>query len=204
MGRFYKSFRYGRFSVTSSSRRSREQGALFELINKHLGVSLKRSDSLFITENTDRYRTHIRKLVLKISTELYRIVYDRASKLNLYTYELRYGSKASTIFQRDPDSDFFLLEELTWKELLVYFMNTSAKESGALEYLRNIDPLEFDSAMIPDYFESFRTHTARVSAADEVEAVYDLLEKPGERLKAMSLIGNPNVLFEDHINKDEA
>ena len=118
LGRFYKSFRYGRFSIISSSRRSREQGSLFELLNKHLGVSLKRSDSLFITENTDQYRKHIRKLVLKISTEVYRIVHDRASKLNLYTYELRYGSKASTIFQRNPDNDFFLLEELTWKELL--------------------------------------------------------------------------------------
>jgi len=204
LGRFYKSFRYGRFSITSSRRRSREQAALFELLNKHLGVSLTRSDSLLITENTDRYRKHIRKLVLKVSAELYRIVYDRASKLNLYTYELRYGSKASTIFQRDPDNDFFLLEELTWKELLVYFMNSSAKGSGALEYLRNIDPLEFDPAMIPDYFESFRTHTARMSAADEVEEAYDLLEKPGERLEAMSLIGNPAVLFDDNIHEDDA
>jgi len=203
LGRFYKSFRYGRFSITSSNRRAREQAALFELLNKHLGVSLKRSDSLFITENTDRYRRHIRKLVLTISTELYRIVHERASKLNLYTYELRYGSKASTIFQRDPDNDFFFLEELTWKELLVYFMN-STEESGALEYLRKIDPLEFDPAMIADYFESFRTHTARMVAADEVEALYDLLEKPGERIKAMSLIGNPSVHFDDKINEDEA
>ena len=53
---------------------------------------------------------------------------------------MRSGSKAEAVFFGHADIP---LENILWKELLVFFMNTKAK-SGYLDFLRNISPLEFD------------------------------------------------------------
>ena len=47
---------------------------------------------------------------------------EQARSINLYTYELRHGSKAESVFLREINISE---EDILWKELLVFFMNTS-------------------------------------------------------------------------------
>lgn len=116
---------------------------------------------------------------------------------NLYTYELRHGSKAESVFLREVDiSD----EDVLWKELLIFFMNTKLS-SGYLDFLRKIEPLDFDPALIGDYLECFQSDTGKALVIDELEYHYSEMEgDKGERLGLMRLIGAQNLYFESDDN----
>lgn len=195
---FYKSLRYDRFTLSSVYDSDRERNALWGFLSKHL--DLEQSSGIFPTQNDARYRKYIRRIVTKISSALFEVVRNKASELNLYTYELRHGSRAETIFIGQAD---LLAEEVLWKELLVFFMNTKSS-SGYLEFLRSIEPLEFDPALAGDYLQCFQSDAAKAFVVGELETIYDELEKPGERLEMMSVIGNPNVYFDSDDDDEES
>jgi hypothetical protein len=201
LGTFYKSLRYDRFTLASSYNPKAENEALVVFLEKHLSVAISR-DSMFGMRNEDRYRAFLRKTVLKICRDLYELLGNRATELNLYTYELQYGSKASSVFQREVDMGD---EDVLWKELLIFFMN-SEKTSGYIEFLRGIEPLDFDPEMTGDYLDSFRSDAAKGEAMDELEHHYEELgkEKRKERLEMMKIIGAPGVYFGGADEEDES
>jgi hypothetical protein len=138
---------------------------------------------------------------LRLSRRLYEIVRARAHEINLDTHEIRSGSKAERVFLRS--SDFVVSEDVLWKELLVFFMNTTA-DSALLVFLRSIDPLKFDEGRAHEYLDCFRSHEAKGDVLDELEVLYEDLDDAGERLKSMDLIGNPDVFFDDEdVGEDE-
>jgi hypothetical protein len=114
-------------------------------------------------------------------------------------YELRHGSQAETIFLGQADLP---AEEVLWKGLLVFFMNTKSS-SGYLEFLRSIEPLEVDPALAGDYLQCFQSDAAKAFVIGELEHLYGELEKPRERLKMMSVIGNPNAYFDSPDSDDD-
>jgi hypothetical protein len=192
LGTFYKSLRYDRFALSSAYNSEREMEALCDFLRKHLSVDIAR-DSIFGTANEDRYRRFFRRTILKISKALYEIVEKRATELNLYTYELRHGSKAETIFLRQVD---IADEDVLWKELLIFFMNTQSS-SGYIDFLRGITPLEFDPELTGDYLDCFQSDSAKALVMDELEHLYEEIEgKKGERLEVMRVIASPNVSFD--------
>lgn len=197
LGKFYKSFRYDRFSLSSVYDGKKEREALCGLLSKHLAVQIHKEPSHFGTANEDRYRKFIRKHTIKISRILYAIIRDRASQLNLYTYELRHESKAASVFLREVDiSD----EDVLWKELLIFFMNTKYS-SGYLDFIRGIAPLDFDPELISDYLACFKSNTSKAFVMDELEHHYSELDgNVGERLELMDVIGSPNVYFDSDID----
>lgn len=189
---FYKSLRYDRFSLSSVYNTDREKKALRDFLNKYLNADLKEPPGPFATHNDTRYRKYILGIVTKISSTLFKIVCEKAHELNLYTYEMRHGSRAETIFLGKAALP---TEEVLWKELLVFFMNTKAR-SGYFDFLRSIEPLEFDPALVGDYLQSFQSDVAKALVAGELEHLYGEFEKPGERLETMSMIANPNFCFD--------
>lgn len=193
LGSFYKSLRYDRFTLSSAYNSEREIEALCDFLRKHLKVDIVRDSSFFGTANEDRYRQFVRRTVLKISRDLYEVVETRARALNLYTYELRNGSKAETVFLREIDiSD----EDVLWKELLIFFMNTKST-SGYLDFLRGIDPLDFDPGLVGDYLDCFQSDAAKSFVLDELEHHYEELEEQKrERLDLIRVIAAPNVCFD--------
>ena len=203
LGTFYKSLRYDRFTLSSAYDAKKETEALCTLLRKHLKVDIPRDSSFLGTPNEDRYRRFIRRTILKISKALYEIIETRARAINLYTYELRHGSKAETVFLREVNiSD----EDVLWKELLVFLMNTKST-SGYLDFLRGIPPLDFDPALIGDYLDCFQSDASRAFVMDELEHHYDEMEgNKGDRLELMGVIGSPHVYFDspdDDLADDE-
>lgn len=81
-------------------------------------------------------------------------------------------------------------------------MNTKSN-SGLLEFLRSIDPLEFDPELGNDYLECFQSDAAKAFVVDELRYLYGELANAGERLEIMKLIGDPNVLFDSPDSHDE-
>ncbi len=190
---FYKTLRYDRFSLSSVSDFRKERDALCGFFAKHLQVEFADPNSILGTPNEARYRKFLRKTVQKISAVLYQIVETRARELNLYTYELRHGSKAQTIFLGEADIP---AEDVLWKELLIFFMNTTAT-SGYLQFLRGIPPLEFDPGLVDEYLDCFQSDAAKAFVRDELEHHYEQLADKGDRLKLMDVIAAPGVYFDD-------
>lgn len=193
LGKFYKSFRYDHFTLSSVFDGKSEKKALYSLLRKHLNVDIPDSPSMLGTLNEDRYRKFIHRHVLKISRRIYKIVKERAGQIGLYTYELRHGSKSESVFLREIKiSD----EDVLWKELLIFFMNTRSS-TGYLKFLRKISPLDFDSALVGDYLDCFKSDASKAFVMDELEHHYEEMENMArERLELMSVIGAPNVCFD--------
>jgi hypothetical protein len=190
---FYENLRYDRFSLRSPLALGKEKHALFDFLEKHLNVTFDDRNSIFGHENTDQYKKFIRNTVVKISGALYQIVKERAHELRLNTDELRYGSRADTVFLGKADIP---AEDVLWKELLIFLMNTK-ETSGYLKFLREIEPLGFDPGLIGDYLDCFQSDTARAQVIDELETLYeDLTDKKG-RLAMMDVIGSPHASFDD-------
>ena len=190
LGTFYKSFRYDRFTVSSAYNHAVEVKLFTDFLGKYLHIN---SSSLFGTKNEDKHRKFIRKHILKISTTIYEIIQTKAMELQ-FTYELRHGSKAEAIFLRKID---LFDEDVLWKELLIFFMNTDSK-SKYLDFLRSITPLNFDPNLVDDYLDCFQSNTAKAFVIDELEEFYSELESKSERLELIKRIAAPstNVLFD--------
>jgi hypothetical protein len=197
---FYKSFRYDRFSLSSVSDMDKERNALCSFLAKHLQVQFPERNNLFGTPNEVRYKKFVHKIVLKISSEVFAAIRERASELGLYTYELRNGSKAETVFLGEAD---IIAEDLLWKELLIFFMNTKGT-SGYLRFLREIPPLEFDPERVDDYLDCFQSDVAKAFIVGELEHNYGELKDKSSRLNLMSAIGAPGVSFDEEDNEEDS
>ncbi len=195
LGTFYKSLRYDRFALTSVYEGKKEAKAIRSLLVKHLQAKFSDENSLFRTDNNDQFRKFIRRTVLKIAREVYRVIKDRARQINLYTYELRNGSKAESVFLREVD---IADEDILWKELLIFFMNVKV-DTGYLQFLRETPPLEFDPALVPDYLDCLKSDSSKADVMDELEHHYGEMDRDerNERLQRMRVIGAPNVFFSD-------
>ncbi|MGY4478635.1 hypothetical protein [Bradyrhizobium sp. USDA 3364] len=192
---FYKTLRYDRFSLNSVYEGKKEAEAIRRLLGKHLNVEFPDSSFAFGTRNEDRYRAFIRRTVLKISQTIYKVVHDRSSALGLYTYEMRHGSKAQSVFLREVDIGD---EDVLWKELLIFFMNVGAS-TGYLKFLKGIEPLDFDPALVGDYLDCFKSDASKAETMDELESHYEEMDSKErkERLEMMGFIGAPGVYFDD-------
>lgn len=201
LSKFYISHRYDRFSLNSIFAMDKERESLYAFLNKFLKVEIEQdSMGLFATKNEDRYRQFIRRTVLKISNSLYEIIKDRAHDLNIYTYEVRYGSRAFTVFLGEADVP---AEEILWKELLIFFMNSNA-DTGLFNFLKDIEPLDFDPAEAQEYLQCFESDSAKSYVVDTLEHLYGELDKDErkERLEKMSVLGDPSVYFPEDDEED--
>lgn len=80
---FYKSLRYDRFALISAYEGKKEANAIRGLLVKHLQAEFPDGDSFLGTDNNNRYRKFIRRTVLKIAKELYRVIEDRVTRVSL-------------------------------------------------------------------------------------------------------------------------
>jgi hypothetical protein len=81
-------------------------------------------------------------------------------------------------------------------------MNTKTS-SGYLKFMRSVEPLGFDPALVGEYLDCFQSDAAKAFVMDELEHLYEEeVKDPKERLQIMNLIGNPNACFDDEDEDD--
>lgn len=198
LGAFYKTSRYGRYTLGSDL--TAEKTLLHRYIEKNLQIKVEDSFPFPITRNDNRMRKLIGKRVGKITMGLYRIIEQEARRLGIYTYELRSFSKAEKIFVWERFD--FTDEEVLWKELLISFIN-SQQQSSVMKFIKSIDPLQFDPQLANDYLQCFQSEEKKLAVLDELDAVYEDVENVKERLKTLDIIGNPLVVFEEDERGDD-
>ena len=94
LGKFYKSYRYDRYCIGTVTELSKEKRAILYWLNKYLDVEIEEKRPFQIVRNDMRIKKFIGKVAGKILSSLYEIVDEAATSKNLYTYEVRYFSKA--------------------------------------------------------------------------------------------------------------
>ena len=191
---FYKSTRYSRFTLSSVYSLDEDLEAIRGYLSKHLNEEITSASDFFAIENKTRYKKFLRRTVLKLSSSIFKVIEDRSRSLNIYTHEQRHGSKAQTVFlgEFDPTN-----EDILWKELLIFMMNTEAS-CGYLEFLKGIEPLDFDPALADDYLACFQSDSAKAEVMEELEHHYQEMgsEERKKRLEMINIIGAPGVCFD--------
>ena len=84
---------------------------------------------------------------------------------------------------------------MLWKELLIFLLNTD-QESPWLDYIRSIEPLDFDGGLISEYLQSLGSDVKKIEVTEELESLYEDLENKGERIQSIRIIGEPGVYLE--------
>lgn len=197
---FYKTHRYGRYHSTNMQAGGKEKDKLHAYIEKHLKIEFTSMPMTLSATNSPRIRGFLGKIVGKIASELYRVICQEASRRDIFTYELRYDSKAAKVFLRKEYD--FINEEVLWRELLVFFIN-SERAFGHLGFMKWLKPLEFDPGLEAEYLQCFTSDERKLQHIDELESLYAGVDKPGERLEAIKAIGDPYVDFEPVEEDDE-
>ena len=192
LSKFYKSHRYGRYSLSAVPNIYQEKAEFLGFVAKHLKIELDPGDEFFPIQNTDQIRKFVGKVVKKISREIFVVVGRRAYELNIYTNEIRSDSKALKVFYGERLD--FLDEEIKKKELLHFLM--SEKASGDhVDLLRSVEALDFDPAMAPNYIQALLNDDYLPYVEGEVDELYTELENVRERLEFMSIIDNEHLSY---------
>jgi hypothetical protein len=166
---------------------------LLELLEKHLHIDISEDQPLKIVRNGWNIKEFIGKASGKILNVLYEVISDAARSKNIYTYEVRYFSKAyKSLYGKEYA---FESEDILWKELLIFLFNTD-QDSPWLEYIRSIEPLEFDAGLIAEHLQSLGSNVKKIEVTEELESLYGDLENKGGRIQRVRIIGEPGVYLE--------
>jgi hypothetical protein len=171
---FYKSRRYGRYSLASVHAPVREREDLIAFLEKHLKIKIDIDGMFTVTRNEPRHKKFVGKVISKIVLPIFQIVKSEARRLNLYTYEIEYESKAAKIFVRE--SFDFEEEDILQAELIAYFVSGEASGANSRFMREHIKPLPFDPALEADYIDALRSDRNKQGVIDELEAHYEDVE----------------------------
>ncbi|MEX5734474.1 hypothetical protein [Providencia hangzhouensis] len=175
-----------------------------KFLNDHNGIcKQKYYFDVEIISNSEKTKKFIGKILSKIILQLYDSIHKTSSNKNLYTYEVRYDSKASYLLHRKK---FDLLDkDIMWKELIIFILNTD-KSNAYLKFLKNIKPLDLDIALLGNYIASFNSTVHDNVILDELEHYYTESERNfdiKERLEKLSILAHPYATIYDDDDDDD-
>ena len=201
LGRFYTSQRYGRYSLNSVFAPTQERDALVKFLEKHLGIKIDTSGWLTVTRNERKHRKFIGKVVSKIVNPIHQIIEDEARRLNIYTYEIDYQSKASKIFLSKKFD--FEDEDILQAELMAYFLSSEACGPNAQLIRDLIKPLPFDPALEGEYLAALRSDRKKIAVLDELEALYEDVTNFKERRELLEASALENLTYGEEVEGEE-
>ena len=195
---FYNHSRYNRFNLDKpycQEKEITEKYIVKYLDETDIGRSLC-SDDIIVNP---KVKELFGRVIGSISNKYYQALRDIAREKSTYTYELRSDSKAEKIFLSDCPKNSLqrmkITETIALKEFLVFLKN--GKESTPFtRFLKTIQPLEMDTALINEYIMEIGKGTIPQALVDEVEYLYEENGYGKDRIEQINLIGDPYVMFE--------
>lgn len=166
---FYKTYRYDRYGMRSLYRDGDERKLLTDWINDHFSANIE-FDGVFPVSNSNELRRSIGKVIGKIIKPLYERIRGEAHKLNLYTYEIRYDSKAFWILIANQ-YDLLNADRIRMEVLL--YLAASQCEGPNLKLMRSTKPLSLDFHEEASYVRAVLKPQAALDLEEEIEAQYE-------------------------------
>lgn len=193
LSKFYKTHRYGRFSIGSIPGIKEEQKMFLEYLEKHLQIEVPSEDSFIPVYNSDQIRKFIGKVVNKIARSIFCVIGKMTAKLNIYTDELRGDSKAIRVFYGDRLD--FIDERIKKKELLLFLMNPQNR-GRHIDLIRSFEVLDLDPEMAPSYIKALVNESHLPMVEGEVDELYTEVDNIGERISMVDIIDNEHLSYE--------
>lgn len=194
LSKFYKSYRYGRYSFGIIPNISEEKLALVLFLKRHLSLDVDVNDEFVPLYNTNQIRKFIGRMVRKVSSGVFDVIKNRASELNIYTDELRGDSKAIKVFYGDRLD--FVDEELKKKEFILFLMNPAVK-SRYIELLRDMEPLDIDVGMAPSYVRALLNDADLPFVEEAVDEAYTDLSNVKDRLQFLEVMDSEHLAYDE-------
>ncbi len=191
---FYKTHRYGRFSLSSVPNIEEEKTLFLSYLHKYLGINTSNESPFSYIHNTPQIKKFIGRVVGKISKELFEVISDKARSLNIYTYELRSDSKAVKVFYALDDRLDFLDEDITKKELLLFLMSEHLSGDHA-NLIKSVGALDLDPTEVPNYIKALLNDQHLHDVEEEVECAYEDIDNVKERLEILSLMTSEHLSY---------
>jgi hypothetical protein len=193
LSKFYKTHRYGRFSIGSIPGIKEEQKIFLEYLKKHLQIETPSEDSFIPVYNTDQIRKFIGKVIKKIARSVFSVIGKKTTELNIYTDELRGDSKAIRVFYGERLD--FIDERIKKKELLLFLINPQSTGKH-IDLIRSFEVLDFDPEMAPQYIKALVNESHLPMVEGEVDELYTEIENIGERISMVDIIDNEHLSYE--------
>lgn len=191
---FYKTHRYGRFSLSSVPNIEEEKTLFLTYLNKHLSIDISNDGPFSFIHNTPQIKKFVGRVVGKISKKIFKVISDRARDLNIYTYELRSDSKAVKVFYALDDRLDFLDEEITKKEILLFLMSENSSGDHT-KLIKSIGALDLDPTEVPSHIKALLNDNHLHYVEGEVECAYDEVDNIKKRLEVLSLMTNEHLSY---------
>lgn len=185
LSKFYKTHRYGRFSLGSIPHIKSERDALLQYLEKHLKIEVPHSDSFIPVYNSDKIRKFVGKVVCKIAKTVFNVISKQATTLNIYTNELRGGSKAIQVFYGEHLD--FIDERIKKKELLLFLMHPKSC-GGHIDLVRSFEALGLDPEMTPSYIKALINDSHLHEVEGEIDELYFEVKDVGKRIEFIEII----------------
>lgn len=199
LSKFYKSYRYGRYTSRAVPNVFEEKRVFQEFLAKQLQFELE-NDQWASLRNTDQIRRFVGKLVKRITDSLFKVVGERADALNIYTTEIRTDSKAIKTFHGKRLD--FIDETIKKKELLLFLMSPRS-DSAHLRLLKSIDALELDSAEVPAYIKALLNDLHLPYVGGYVDEMYTDVRDVPARLALLNVMEDPRFADDSDDQDDE-
>jgi hypothetical protein len=201
LNNFYNELRYDRYTNKDSINNNKEKKSLINFLEKYLKIKIS-NEFLNVSQNDRTTKQFIGEVVKSIVVEQYEIIRKEASRLNIYTYEIRYNSKAYKIFMMEQFT--FEFENRVQKELLIKFL-ANDKNSPLISFVKEIEPLEFDNYDENYYVKCMLSKLAVLNLDGELDVLDENIENLEERIDFLDGIGNDMVRFdsEEELFEDE-
>lgn len=182
---FYNSSRYDRFNLMSAFRSDQDRNLLTAYLSEELEIEIN-AYKFEPSQNDERIKKFIGKVIVKIATELYKIIQNRAFELKIFTYELSYDSKAFKIFiGQGPD---FENEKLLKKEILVFLLNKNSSDRY-IKFITEIEPLKLESYNTSEYIAYLLEAHNKGHMIGELQTIYEDTKFDKDRFKAIKSLG---------------
>lgn len=196
LSKFYKSHRYGRFSLSSVPNIEEEKVIFLSYLQKYLNIDIKNDGPFSYIHNTIQIKKFVGKVVGKISKELFKIISDKARSQNIYTYELRSDSKAVKVFYALGDRLDFIDEEVVKKELLLFLMSSNSS-GDHVDLLRSFGSLDLDPAEAPNHIKALLNDDHLHYVQGEVECAYEEVSNVKKRREMLSIMTNGHLSYKE-------
>lgn len=189
LAKFYKAYRYDRFSLSSAMSSQNEKKVLRCHLTRHFDIDLPEDTWILDTPNDKNIRQKMAEDITNLAKQFYKIIKAETSRLGIFTHELESTSKTGKVFLGENAG--FVEEDRFAAELIVFLMNAPT-EGAQMRFLRDIKPLGFDPAIIGEYIASLGSYLQRREGCDEVEELYADLYNPCQRKEMMDYIASPH------------
>lgn len=199
---FYIEGRYDRFNYnTNISTSSKDKDLLIKFLINFLNVKPKdffgNERIIFLPQEL---KNESGEVIGCIVLPLYNLINDTASALGLYTYEIRYGSKAYKIFIEKEFS--FNTEHIAEREVLIKLINSNWESDEFIEQIKHIQPLEIEQLSTDSYIGYVMNYSLYPDVKDEIIQIYED-EELESRSKQIEFIGEAFIYNDDEYNDED-